>query len=35
MGKMVFLLKGRGGYQRIGIVELVWKVCLVVVNCVG
>ena len=29
---IVFLLKGRGGYQGIGLVEVVWKVCTAVMN---
>ena len=30
---MIFLLpKGKGGYRGIMIVEVLWKVCLVVVN---
>ena len=31
--KMVVLLKGKGGYRGIGIVEVLWKLCSVVVNC--
>ena len=30
---MVLLPKGRGGYQGIDLVEVLWKVCSVVVNC--
>ena len=30
---MVLLLKGRGEYRVIGLVEMLWKVCSVVVNC--
>ena len=30
---MVLLLKERGGYRGIGIVEVLWNVCSVVVNC--
>ena len=30
---MVLLPKGRGGYQGIGLVEVVWKVCVTMVNC--
>ena len=30
---MVLPLKGKGGYRIIGIVEVLWKVCSVVVNC--
>ena len=29
---IVFLTKGRGGYQGIGIVDVVWKICATVVN---
>ena len=29
---MVFLPKGRGGYQGIGLVDVLWKVCVMVVN---
>ena len=29
---MVLILEGRGGYRGIGIFELTWKVCTVVVN---
>ena len=28
-----FLPKGRGGYRGIGLVEVVWKVCVAVINC--
>ena len=28
-----FLPKVRGGYRRIGLVEVVWKVCALVMNC--
>ena len=31
--KMVLFLKGKGGYRGIGLVEVLWKVCAVVVNC--
>ena len=31
--KMVLVLKGKGEYRDIGLVEVMWKVCLVVVNC--
>ena len=30
---MVFLLKGKGEYWGIGLVKVVWKVCVTVVNC--
>ena len=30
---MVSLLKGKGGYQGIGIMEVIWNLFLVVVNC--
>ena len=30
---MVFLPKGRGEYWGIGLVEVVWKVCVTAVNC--
>ena len=30
---MVIPPKGKGGYRGIGIVEVLWKVCSVVVNC--
>ena len=30
---MVLILKGKGEYWVIGIVELAWKVCATVVNC--
>ena len=30
---MVLLLKGKGGYQGIGIMEVIWNLFLVVVNC--
>ena len=30
---MVFLLKVKGGYREIELVEVVWKVCAMVVNC--
>ena len=29
---MVFILKGRGGYWGIGLVDVVWKVCATVIN---
>ena len=31
--EMVFLPKGEGEYRGIGIVEVLWKVCSVLVNC--
>ena len=31
--KMVLILKGKGGYRGIGLVEVLCKVCAVVVNC--
>ena len=33
LATMIFLNKVRGGYWGIGIVEVVWKVFVVVVNC--
>ena len=30
--KMVLITKGKGGYRGIDLVEVLWKVCLVVVN---
>ena len=33
MVTMVLLLKGKGGYWRIGVVEVLWKVCSIFVNC--
>ena len=30
---MLLIPKGKGGYRGIGIVEVFWKVCSVVVNC--
>ena len=31
--KMVLIPKGKGEYRGIGLVEVLWKVCAVVVNC--
>ena len=31
--KMIFLPKVRGEYREIGLVEVFWKVCVIVVNC--
>ena len=31
--KMVLILKEEGGYRGIGLVEVLWKFCVVVVNC--
>ena len=33
MVTIVLLLKGKGGYWRIGVVEVLWKVCSIFVNC--
>ena len=30
---MVLILKGKGEYRGIELVEILWKVCAVVVNC--
>ena len=30
---MVLLLRGKGDYRGIGIIEVLWKVCSFVVNC--
>ena len=30
---VVLLPKGRGGYRKIGLVEVFWKVCATVLNC--
>ena len=31
--KMALIPKGKGEYMEIGLVEVLWKVCTVVVNC--
>ena len=31
--KMVLIPKGKGDYRDIGLVEVLWKVCAVVVSC--
>ena len=30
---MILITKGKGGYSGIELVEVLWKVCAVVVNC--
>ena len=33
LAKMVLIQKGKGGYKEIGLLEVLWKFCAVVVNC--